>query len=79
MSSATACTECPRPASGGSTFCEPHLRGLALVALDRHRWPRLRAGGRTIAGDDAWRPWLRAADGDDLRRLHALLVKEALR
>ena len=62
------CTECGAAASEPSLLCEPHLRGLALVALDRARWPRLRlSDGSKISGDDAWPPWLRQANGAQLQ------------
>lgn len=54
--------------------CERHLRGLALVDLDRARWPRLRLkNGAAVVGDDAWRPWLREANAEQLRDVLALL------
>jgi hypothetical protein len=56
---------------------ERHLRGLLLVALERKRWPRLNVGGKTLAGDDAWRPWLRGATSDQMREvLTELRVEE---
>jgi hypothetical protein len=70
------CSECESPAAPGSTFCEPHLRGHALFMVDRARWPRLvLSDGRMVpSGDEAWRPWLRAANGNELS-----LVLEALK
>ena len=63
-----ACVECAAPAAASSTLCEPHLRGHTLFVLDRARWPRLRlSDGRQVAGDDAWRPWLRQANGPQLQ------------
>lgn len=67
------CVECAGQVVPGTTSCERHLRGLALVALDRQHWPRLRVGGRTVAGDDAWRPWLREASGEQLREVVEML------
>ena len=65
--SSRACVECLTPAAADSPLCEPHLRGSALAALDRARWPRLKlSSGREVAGDDAWRPWLRQANSDEL-------------
>ncbi|HLF79724.1 MAG TPA: hypothetical protein VJB57_19760, partial [Dehalococcoidia bacterium] len=73
-SPATTCTECGGAAHAGSSLCGPHLRGLALAAIDRRHWPRLRLhGGRVVKGDDGWRPWLRGAKTDQL-----LEVLEAL-
>jgi hypothetical protein len=58
---------CADAALPGSILCACHLRGFALATLDRHHWPRLRMpGGGSVAGDDAWRPWLREATGEDL-------------
>jgi len=49
-----SCAECARPSAEGSILCGPHLRGLALAALDCCHWPRLRLrGGRVVRGDDA--------------------------
>jgi hypothetical protein len=61
---AGVCGNAPLPCAG---LCARHLRGKALSALDRHGWPRLRmADGKAVAGDDAWRPWLREATGEEL-------------
>ena len=70
-----ACVECAAPAAASSTLCEPHLRGHTLFVLDRARWPRLRlSDGRQVAGDDAWRPWLRQAKAEELVEVLELLV-----
>ena len=68
-----ACTECEGPAIDGAPLCVRHLRGLALVSLDRRRWPRLRIGSGTLSGDDQWRPWLREATGEEFFELLKLL------
>ncbi|HXH21601.1 MAG TPA: hypothetical protein VNN10_06195 [Dehalococcoidia bacterium] len=75
---AGACTDAAVP---GSMLCERHLRGLALAALDRHAWPRLRmAGGKSVAGDDAWRAWLRETTGAELLAVLRMLGEaEAIR
>jgi hypothetical protein len=67
------CSECDFPACGGSTLCVRHLRGIALVTLDRKRWPRLKLRGQVISGDDQWRPWLREAGGQDFIALLRML------
>jgi hypothetical protein len=69
----TLCSECEGPACGGSGLCVRHLRGLALVSLDRKNWPRVRMGRRTVEGDDQWRPWLREATGEEFVALLKLL------
>jgi hypothetical protein len=63
----------------GSPFCERHLRGRALAALDRKRWPRLTVAGKTVTGDEQWRPWLREADGIALANVLTLLREEGQR
>ena len=68
------CTECGAAASEPSLLCERHLRGHTLFVLDRARWPRLMfSDGREVARDDAWRPWLREADGEALSQVLRLL------
>ena len=67
------CSQCEGFACGGSGLCVRHLRGLALVTLDRQNWPRIGIGRRTIAGDDQWRPWLREATGKEFLALLKLL------
>lgn len=70
----TTCSECSALAAVGSSLCEAHLRGLAFVALDRKRWPRLTlSDGCTVVGDDAWRPWLREAKSELLLEVLAAL------
>jgi len=49
------------------------MRGLALVALDRGRWPRLNVRKSSLEGDDQWRPWLREATGEEFIELLKLL------
>jgi hypothetical protein len=72
---------CTDAAVSGSMLCGRHLRGLALAALDRHHWPPLRMpGGSAVAGDDAWRAWLREASGAELLAVLTMLVEaEAIR
>ena len=69
---ATRCTECVRASVAGSPNCEGHLRGHTYFLLDRARWPRLQIGSTSIAGDDAWRVWLRAAKPSDLLEVSRL-------
>ena len=73
MKNPRRCNECALPACGSSPLCVRHLRGLALVALDRRRWPRLELRGRVIAGDEQWRPWLREASGEEFVALQRML------
>ena len=55
------------------------LRGLTLVALDRAGWPRLALrSGNVVSGDEAWRPWLREANAQEMQEvLEALHTKRA--
>jgi hypothetical protein len=72
---------CLSPALPDAGLCERHLRGKALAVLDRRGWPRLRmAGGKAVAGDDAWRVWLREATAEEvLAVLRMLGEAEAVR
>jgi hypothetical protein len=72
---------CLYAALPGATLCERHLRGDVLAVLDRRGWPRLRmAGGKAVAGDDAWRQWLREATGEELLAVLRMLGEtEAIR
>ena len=67
------CSECDLQSCAGSSLCVRHLRGLALVSLDRKRWPRLKLGSKVISGDEQWRPWLREASGDEFVALLPML------
>jgi hypothetical protein len=65
---------CSDAAVTGSNLCERHLRGWALAVLDRRGWPRKRmADGKAVAGDDAWRPWLREASNQELLAVLTML------
>jgi hypothetical protein len=68
-----ACAECERPAVPGSCYCASHLLGHTLFVVDRRHWPRLRLNGRTLSGDESWRPWLRQAGAEELVRVLAML------
>jgi hypothetical protein len=71
---------CVSAAVPGTTLCLRHFRGLTLAALDRRHWPRLRMpGGGSVAGDDAWRLWLREASGEGLLVLLQMLGEAPLR
>jgi hypothetical protein len=64
------CSECEASAVSGSLHCERHLRGQAYCLLERARWPTLTVLGVTVrAFHDAWRQWLRAANGGCLLAL----------
>jgi hypothetical protein len=73
------CLECHGDAVAGTPYCERHLRGATLAALDRRRWPRLKLNASTIAGDEQWRPWLREATASQLAHVLKLLGAEAPR
>lgn len=63
------CRECGTSVAAQTGWCSGHLLGRTVsVAYDR-RFPRLKLadGRRLAAGGDAWLPWLREANVEDLQ------------
>lgn len=71
------CSECEAQALACSPLCIRHLRSLAVVSLDRRRWPRLKLCGRVIAGHEQWRPRLRQAGGEEFVAFFGMLSVNA--